>query len=232
MKSLLRFTVAALLSMVMFIGCATTGDANAETTEKSTSVAEKSDKSSGKKAPSKKASVGEYVGQYDETMTPENSCVIFFLAGSDLEEVFKQINPNLDVDEQKFTYGLFSMYRVSVFKPCKPGSRYMLTKLRGSAHYSFQDVNWDMEFKPNEQYLVIDVPNEPGIYCYSDPKMGWLGGEILARRISNGKAYELPAPDTGKYTKAVYKQAAKQFKKLYSGTPWYDAFLEKQKTIK
>ena len=147
MKSLLRFTVAALLSMVMFIGCATTGDANAETTEKSTSVAEKSDKSSGKKAPSKKASVGEYVGQYDETMTPENSCVIFFLAGSDLEEVFKQINPNLDVDEQKFTYGLFSMYRVSVFKPCKPGSRYMLTKLRGSAHYSFQDVNWDMEFK-------------------------------------------------------------------------------------
>ncbi|MEE3436383.1 MAG: hypothetical protein VZQ47_12600, partial [Treponema sp.] len=52
----------------------------------------------------KKAAAGSYAGQYDETMTPENSCVIFFTMPGNDAATFKQINPKLGVDEQSFEY--------------------------------------------------------------------------------------------------------------------------------
>ena len=125
---------------------------------------------------------GKYIGQYDETMTPENSCVIFFsFQGNQISE-FKQINTKKDIDTQSFEYGLLNIWDMTVFKPCKPGSRYMLTKFQGSIGGGWSRDYWDMELKPSEQYLVIDVPNEPGIYCFEI-----IRGDSLAIPSATGK---------------------------------------------
>ncbi|MBR6079436.1 MAG: hypothetical protein IKP60_04665 [Treponema sp.] len=169
---------------------------------------------------------GKYIGQYDETMTPENSCVIFFsFQGNQISE-FKQINTKKDIDTQSFEYGLLNIWDMTVFKPCKPGSRYMLTKFQGSIGGGWSRDYWDMELKPSEQYLVIDVPNEPGIYCFEI-----IRGDSLAYSISDGKKFEISKADSGKNTKSVYKAADGDFKRLYGNTPWYDAFIEKKEQI-
>lgn len=171
---------------------------------------------------------GEYIGQYDESMTPENSCVIYFSFPGNFEATFKQINPELDIDEQHFDYGLMELRNWTVFKPCKPGSRYMLTKLRGSMGGGFVRYNWDMTFKPNQQVLVIDVPKEPGVYCYNI-----IIGEDVARAASLGNVYNPPKPDDPdvKYMTGTVKAADSEFRKLYGQTPWYDAYLAKKDKI-
>ncbi len=169
---------------------------------------------------------GKYIGQYDETMTPENSCLVFFrFPGNQISE-FKQINTKKDIDTQSFEYGLFDIFGMTVFKPCKPGSRYMLTKFQGSSGSGWYHNYWNMELKPCEQYLVIDVPDEPGIYCFDV-----IDGESVAYSASDGKKFEVSEPDTGKHTKNLYKSADGDFKRLYGNTPWYDAFLEKKEQI-
>ncbi len=174
---------------------------------------------------------GEYVGQYDESMTPENSCVIYFYLEFNYEATFRQINPDLDVDEQHFEADSFISWGWVVFKPCKPGSRYMLTKLRGVG----SNYRWDMDFKPNQQVMVIDVPKEPGVYCY-----GYIDAQNVALCASEGKAYSLCKPDDldakspyiiGGTMKDAIKNVNSEFKKLYGQTPWYDAYLEKRKVL-
>jgi len=113
---------------------------------------------------------GSYVGQYDENMTPENSCVICIrMDRNDQGSVtFKQINPKMEADEQSFKY---SKGDTIIFKPCKPGAKYMVTKAKGSRSYRYYNTTtykWDFELKPNQQYYVVEAPKKPGLYTFSD----------------------------------------------------------------
>ena len=65
------------------------------------------------------------------SMTPEDSCIIILGLPGNKQVTFKQINPELEVDEQTFKYGLFDFSGITIFKPCRPGSRWMLTKIKG-----------------------------------------------------------------------------------------------------
>ncbi|MCR5289235.1 MAG: hypothetical protein K6E51_04510 [Treponema sp.] len=171
------------------------------------------------------AANAEVALNYDESMTPENSCVIYFSFFLNTEAAFRQINPELDVDEQHFEYKKSDFQCWTVFKPCKPGSRYMLTKLKGSEgdmSGRFGGTIWDMDFDPSQQIFVIDVPKEPGVYCY-----GWIDGLAVARNASKGEVFQVPVPNdmTDWKAKTAVKRADKAFKKAYGGTPWYDAYL-------
>ena len=64
-------------------------------------------------------------------MTLEDSCIIILGLPGNKQVTFKQINPELEVDEQTFKYGLFDFSGITIFKPCRPGSRWMLTKIKG-----------------------------------------------------------------------------------------------------
>ena len=171
------------------------------------------------------------VGKYDESMTPENSVVIFFYnMGNELME-FKQINPKFDPDEQKYEYYYESTGWV-FFKPVKPGSRYMLTKMKGASSGGTVRYVWDMDFKPNQQVLVLDIPTEPGVYCY-----GQIWGDSVAYSAQKGEAYQLQKIDQWRWgnkwmIQKFYKKALSQFKKRYEGTPWVDAYIEKMNTVK
>ena len=89
-----------------------------------------------------------------------------------------------------------------------------------------------MDFKPNQQVLVIDVPNEPGVYTY-----GMIFAESVAVAASAGEKFtDLQTPNKlvfkGKpCTKQFYKLAAKKFQSYYAGTPWMDAYNETAKNI-
>ena len=192
-------------------------------------------------AQKKAAKNGSYAGQYDESMTPENSCVIFFTMPGNDAATFKQINPKLGVDEQSFEYPFGDMQSWTIFKSCKPGSRYMITKMKGrmtggvvqKGNKLFGSDNvWDMDFKPNQQVLVIDVPNEPGVYTY-----GMIFAESVAFAASAGEKFtDVQTPNKlvfkGKpCTKQFYKLATKKFQSYYAGTPWMDAYNETAKNI-
>jgi len=117
---------------------------------------------------------GSYVGQYDENMTPENSCVIcirmrHYEAGN---VTFKQINPKMEADEQSFHYG---SDEVIIFKPCKPGAKYMVTKAKGGYDDGVMWIGWDFELKPNQQYYVVEAPKKPGLYFFDDDSIFLLG---------------------------------------------------------
>ena len=172
---------------------------------------------------------GEYIGEYDESMTPENSCVIYFGFMENFNATFKQINPELDIDEQTFSYSWLGSRNWTVFKPCKPGSRYMLTHFSGSGSTGVTTQSiWNMNFKPNQQIMVIDVPDEPGVYCY-----GIILGTDVAQCASEGKVYKvLPGddPETD-YLKTAVKGVDEKFGELYGETPWFDAYLEKRDAI-
>lgn len=170
--------------------------------------------------------VGEYVGQYNEKMTPENSCVIFLLIPGTSHAEFKQINPKRDVDTQSFEYEALDMYQITVFKPCKPGSKYMLTEFSGTMGGGFKRTYWDMEFEAIQQYMVIDVPNEPGIYCYES-----IPGVDIASYAHDNKVYPTPLPNNSKYNKTFYKTCKDKFQKKYGSTPWWNAYKEKMNTI-
>ncbi len=180
----------------------------------------------------KTTSSKSYVGQYDEKMTPENSVVIFFAFPGTEHAIFKQINPKFPVDEQEFKYDLLEAASFTIFKPVKPGSRYMITKMKGTMGDGFQRSYWNMDFKPNQQVLVLDIPTEPGVYCF-----GNVWGESVAVCAQKGEAYRLQKVDQwywGKkwYTPKVYKQCLKKFKARYDGTPWVAAYEEKMKNLK
>lgn len=229
MKAFIKKIGTIMLVSSLFFGCATT-DTTTKTEQTETATTTKTEKK-------KTSEAGEYVGQYDESMTPENSCVIIFPCG-DSELSFKQINPQLDIDEQHFSFSFFDIYKMVIFKPCKPGSRYMLTKQKGSHKAGNTSIVWDFDFKPNQQYMVIDVPSEPGIYIYSHPKYYYLCGFPFADKVDRssrkGKKfdYTVPEPNQGTNTKQAYKYAKKSFKNLYFGTPWYEAFIELEKKLK
>lgn len=163
---------------------------------------------------------GEYVGEYDASMTPENSCMIFIAITGTTEIEYKQINPKFDAETVSFSLKPFIGAKM-IFKPCKPGSRYMVTKTKGMVHYSFQDVSWDLEFNPNQQYFVLDVPEKPGVYFF-----GWNYGDFVARTIAHGKVYTVERTEE-KYYKNIYGAFKNDMKKKYQGTPWLDAFEEK-----
>ena len=58
-------------------------------------------------APKKdKKAGGEYVGEYDENLTPENSCVIFVCYNYCNNVEFTQINPKCGADKQFFEFVL------------------------------------------------------------------------------------------------------------------------------
>ncbi|MBP5751756.1 MAG: hypothetical protein J6W60_02700, partial [Treponema sp.] len=90
---------------------------------------------------------GDYIGQYDESMTPENSCVILFFFMDNDYATFRQINSDFPEDIQHFEYkkALFKP-QYTIFKPCKPGSRYMLTDFKGSNYSGNFHTTWEMEF--------------------------------------------------------------------------------------
>ncbi|MBR5965204.1 MAG: hypothetical protein IK015_03735 [Treponema sp.] len=172
-----------------------------------------------------------FVGKYDESMTPENSVVIFFYnMGNEIME-FKQINPKFDVDEQKYEY-YHECTGWVFFKPVKPGTRYMLTKMKGASSGGTIRYVWDMDFKPNQQVLVLDIPTEPGVYCY-----GQIWGEAVAYCAQKGEVYQLQKIDQWRLrnvwqVKKLYKAGLSQFKKRYTGTPWVDAYIKKMNTVK
>ncbi len=171
------------------------------------------------------------VGKYDESMTPENSVVVFFITGGNEVLEFKQINPDFDVDTQRWEYYHETTPWV-FFKPVHPGSRYMLTKMTGAESVGNYRYVWDMDFKPNQQVLVLDIPKEPGVYCF-----GQFWGSDVAKSAQRGEPYKLPKVDQfrwGKkwYGQKFYKKALSQFKKRYEGTPWVDAYIEKMNTVK
>lgn len=180
----------------------------------------------------KTTSSKSYVGQYDEKMTPENSVVIFFAFPGTEYAIFKQINPKFPVDEQEFKYDLLDASSVTIFKPVKPGSRYMITKMKGTIGGGFQRSYWDMDFKPNQQVLVLDIPTEPGVYCF-----GNIFGKSVASCAQKGETYRLQKIDQCYwekkwYTPKFYKQCLKKFKACYDGTPWVAAYEEKMKNLK
>lgn len=173
-----------------------------------------------KKASSK---VSEYIGEYDETMTPENSCVIFMCFNyCDILE-FTQINPKCGVDKQ--TFECKGLNNFIVFKPCKPGAKYMITKMKGNSIGGLVKYFWDMEFKPNQQVFVLDVPDKPGLYC-----MQYADGEVVASCAEAGKTFEPIEPKLLHETwgALVWKRGEKFFKKKYAGTPWMDEFIKRR----
>ena len=168
-----------------------------------------------------------YIGQYDESMTPENSCVIFFFFTGTQHAKFKQINPKCGVDEQSFDFPLpENQIGAMVFKPCKPGARYMLTYIEGTIGDGYTRSYWKGELSFNNRVMVIDVPNEPGIYSF-----GQVWGKDVVIAEHEGRVYDMHEPDSSKYNKKAYKIGLKMFKALYEGTPWYDAYVEKMNTI-
>ena len=178
---------------------------------------------------------GDYIGQYDESMTPENSCVIIFSFTSNDSATFRQINPNFESDIQEFKYDGFDIlgYNWTIFKPCKPGSRYMLTSLKGSDWNGNFNTTWDMDFSPKQQVLVIDIPEKPGIYVYGPDSKGTyfsIWGLKVAQAANSGRAYKFPEPN-GNHTKTIYKTVVKEFAKHYAHTPWYDTFIAKREEI-
>ena len=168
-----------------------------------------------------------YVGHYDESMTPENSCVIFFYFTGTQKSTFRQINPRCDIDEQTFDFNLMeNQMGTVIFKPCKPGSRYMLTYIKGTISDSRTRTYWEGSLSFNNRAMVIDVPKEPGIYCFGQP---W--GKDVVEAENAGIPYDMHEPDSSKYNKRAYKIGFKMFKQLYEGTPWLDAYIEKMNTI-
>nr|WP_318660369.1 hypothetical protein [uncultured Treponema sp.] len=161
-----------------------------------------------------------YVGQYDENMTPENSCVFFFLMPENNHVKFVQTNPSMGVDIQ--TLKPMGDHGVIISKPCKPGSSYMIREMRGGNFNSY----WFMSFGPGEKFFTFDIPETPGIYFY-----GFFWGEDIAKKISHGEQVDLEKLKKIKYTKPSYKTAKKYFERFYGGTPWYDAFLEQKEIV-
>ncbi len=176
---------------------------------------------------------GDYIGLYDETMTPENSCVIMFYFPENEFANFKQINPEFKADQQYFDYkgGFLGISpNWTIFKPCKPGSKYMLTKFKGHCKVGNIVYRWDMDLSIGQQYFVIDVPKKPGIYAYTLDKTYYISGERVAAFAQDGRVYPLAAPN-GKASVSLYKYIAKDFAKHYGKTPWYDAFLKTRESI-
>ncbi len=166
---------------------------------------------------------GKYVGTYDENMTPENSCLIYFSFPWTETATFKQINPAFESDEQVFKYG-FDIYGATVFKPVKPGSRYMLTKIKGN---DGSNTRFDMNFSRDQEYFVINVPKKPGVYY-----LGYMRGSSVAINAFYGNASEVNEPNTPtKVNKIALKKMGSAMKKYYKGTPWYDAFIENRDFI-
>lgn len=116
---------------------------------------------------------GSYVGQYDEKMTPDNSVVIC-IKMNDMDRgsvTFKQINPKFEPDEQTYTY---SGGDTIIFKPCKPGAKYMVTKTKGKRIYYMASkivYEWDVELRPNQQYYTVEAPKKPGLYFFDDDSL-------------------------------------------------------------
>lgn len=162
------------------------------------------------------------------SMSPEDSCIIILGFPGNKQVTFKQINPELEVDEQTFKYGLFDFCGITIFKPCRPGSRWMLTKIKGEQlenAISGSKIKWDFDMNPNQQFVVIDVPQKPGIYVYADK---FFDAQHAVYSCSSGTVMEIPSPDKGDYAKKVYKKAEKDFLKMYAGTLWEKAFKEKK----
>lgn len=164
---------------------------------------------------------GEYAGKYNESLTPENSCIICFTMPMATYAEFKQINPKLDPDVQVFKYPLKDTQSVTIFKPCKPGSRYMLTKFNGIENGGISETDWFIELKPSEQYFVIDVPNEPGIYHYGM----FLGRDVLMN-ITKKKTVEINKPNSFEDNGLAFRYFAKDFGRFYGQTPWVNAYIE------
>lgn len=82
-----------------------------------------------------------------------------------------------------------------------------------------------MDFRPDQQVLVFNVPKEPGIYC-----MQYVDGEVIARAADKGKSFEpVEASDLHpNYGALIWKKGEKFFKKKYAGTPWWDEFVKRK----
>ena len=127
---------------------------------------------------------GSSVGQYDE-----NSCIICFHLWGKGEFTFKQIDPAKGADEQMVT----PKNKLVVFLPCKPGSKYLLTKINGyvttgsvAAKTCFNHII-DIEMGVNEQYYIIDVPEKPGFYYYDD--LATTFADVADLKVRGGPAF-------------------------------------------
>lgn len=196
MKKLVIFLSSLLLSSYIFISCA-------------------SNKELVKIENSKK---GLYVGQYDENMTPDNSVVICIkMSKQDSGTVvFKQINPKYEAEELTFTYRDGESI---IFKPCKPGAKYMVTKAAGNRMYDtglgYTVYKWDFELKPNEQYYTVEAPQKPGVYCFYDDGLFNLAF-FLDKRYSKIKDID-PDSDSVSLEQLLKLQADVSYKKENKG---------------
>ncbi|MBR5645301.1 MAG: hypothetical protein IKX23_01515 [Treponema sp.] len=128
--------------------------------------------------------VGSNITLYDE-----NSCVICFHLWGSGEFTFKQIDSARGVDEQIIE----PKNKMVIFLPCKPGSKYLLTKIKGQvvtgsvAMKNCITNEIDIEMGVNEQFYIIDVPEKPGFYYYDDLAATFV--DVAELKVSGGPAF-------------------------------------------
>lgn len=149
--------------------------------------------------------------------TPENSVVFYGMLNGDKTHAFSQMDPNFPPDYQESKKGFF------ISKPVALGSTYILESSTGAFSYSVGRVRytytWDASYTLQLAVnpLVVNVPKKPGLYW-----IGSLAGYMApTAKVEHIEKWE-------KYEKAALKGALK----LYKGTAWEEAILERMEELK
>jgi hypothetical protein len=150
--------------------------------------------------------------------TPENSVVFYGIMHGDKKHAFSQMDPAFPPDYQESKKMFF------ISKPVPLGSTYVLES--SSGQYQGAVVGntkiiyvWDSSYtlQSAANPLVVNVPKKPGLY-WIGYFWGYPGSDGKLERIEKWEKYEA--------------SPLKSALKLYKGTAWEKAILERMEELK